>query len=365
MKRLQRVIRVLVGLVAGAPILAAVNSTSTAQVVIGGSGRPDVQVNLGVLDNLPPSGPVLEGRAPTHLRRPGIASKGTKAKTAAVPHRATATPKHVAAKPKPTREATKHAPANPAKPVRTAAREEAAPAEKPKEAVAAPSLAPQAEPAAATKIAEPPPATEPVPAAKPVPEPPPAASSPATQAATASTTLAPEPPPASPAPAPEERAQASPPPPASSGGGIVAGGLLAGASDANQPLERVDVPSRGKLSASSGQRTAALSPPAATASINGLRVTFTGSSADLPPAAQAELAALAQQLAGNTDRIILSGYASGDASSGAKRVALSRVLAVRAFLVERNVPQPRIDVRAVGTASEGAPERVDIAKIGR
>jgi outer membrane protein OmpA-like peptidoglycan-associated protein len=145
--------------------------------------------------------------------------------------------------------------------------------------------------------------------------------------------------------------------------------LLGGGADTNEPLQSVNVPSRPAPTASpprTRQQTAAVAPPAVPAGAGGFRVSFSGTSADLSAAAESQLTALAQMLAGSNDRIILNGYASGESASGARRVALSRVLAVRAYLVDKGVQQPRIDVRAVGTPSDGgSPERVDIAKIGR
>jgi outer membrane protein OmpA-like peptidoglycan-associated protein len=154
------------------------------------------------------------------------------------------------------------------------------------------------------------------------------------------------------------------PAPAPAAPAVVAGGLLGGG-DISEPVGAVNVPPRAAPSVPrERQQTAAVAPPAGSG--GGFRVGFSGSSADLSPAAQSQLAELAQLLVGGSDRIMLNGYASGESASGARRVALSRVLAVRAFLVDKGVQQPRIDVRAVGTPNDGgSPERVDIAKIGR
>jgi len=49
-----------------------------------------------------------------------------------------------------------------------------------------------------------------------------------------------------------------------------------------------------------------------------------------------------------------------DKSSDARRISLKRALIVRQLLIDEGVPSERIDVRAMGGASEGSPDRVDI-----
>ena len=361
-------------------LVALMLQPSSAQVVIGHGGGPEVQINLGALDNLPPSGPVPDGQARARLKRPGGVAKSAAPK-ASTKHKATAK-----AKPAAKRSAAAHKPAKSAvtasaktKPTKTAsiadteggaqppakietAKLPAGPADA-KDGATPPASPPAAssqrpaEPAATPQTAEAPPAPKPPIVQKPTPAPKQSAPPP-----TAVATTEPAPAPAAPTPAA----------PAAAGPAVVAGGLLGGGvSDASEPLRSVNVPSRGAPVAAAPrerQQMAAVAPGAAgaAAGAGGFRVGFSGSNADLSPAAQSQLAALAQLLAGSNDRIILNGYASGESASGARRVALSRVLAVRAFLVDKGVQQPRIDVRAVGTPSDGgSPERVDIAKIGR
>ncbi len=62
-------------------------------------------------------------------------------------------------------------------------------------------------------------------------------------------------------------------------------------------------------------------------------------------------------------RLQLLAYAGGAAQtpSQARRLSLSRALAVRARLIEKGIRSTRIDVRALGNKSEGGPpNRVDI-----
>ena len=65
-------------------------------------------------------------------------------------------------------------------------------------------------------------------------------------------------------------------------------------------------------------------------------------------------------------RLQLKAYASAQDSSAsaARRLSLSRALAVRSFLIESGVSSTRIDVRALGAKSEaGPPDRVDLVVV--
>jgi len=50
----------------------------------------------------------------------------------------------------------------------------------------------------------------------------------------------------------------------------------------------------------------------------------------------------------------------GDKSSDARRLSLRRALTVRQLLIDNGVPSDRIDVRALGGAEQGMPDRVDV-----
>jgi len=54
------------------------------------------------------------------------------------------------------------------------------------------------------------------------------------------------------------------------------------------------------------------------------------------------------------------GGAHGDKSSDARRLSLKRALIIRQLLIDDGIPSERIVVRAMGGASSGAPDRVDI-----
>jgi outer membrane protein OmpA-like peptidoglycan-associated protein len=63
-------------------------------------------------------------------------------------------------------------------------------------------------------------------------------------------------------------------------------------------------------------------------------------------------------------RLQLMAYASGtgEGANSARRLSLSRALAVRSYLIDKGVRSTRIDVRALGNRVEGGgdPDRVDV-----
>jgi outer membrane protein OmpA-like peptidoglycan-associated protein len=114
-------------------------------------------------------------------------------------------------------------------------------------------------------------------------------------------------------------------------------------------------------------QTAAVPPSSVPSTPGGrtaLSIAFAEGSVELPRTAEASLQSLAKQLAANeAQRLQLLAYASGtpDTASQARRLSLSRALAIRSYLIEHGVRSTRIDVRALGArAAEGAPDRVDM-----
>ena len=98
--------------------------------------------------------------------------------------------------------------------------------------------------------------------------------------------------------------------------------------------------------------------------VNQVRVLFKEGSAELSKTAQHELDAFAKLLNRETSwRIQLLAYAKAtDNVSPARRLSLSRALAVRAYLIDQGVRSTRMDVRALGDkVQDGPPDRVDIA----
>lgn len=101
-----------------------------------------------------------------------------------------------------------------------------------------------------------------------------------------------------------------------------------------------------------------------------VRVRFPTGVADLPEGAKRDLDGLAQKLASaEQTRLQLVAYAGGgpDEANQARRLSLSRALAVRTYLIAQGVPNSRMDVRALGNRSDGgAPaDRVDIVMLDR
>jgi len=102
---------------------------------------------------------------------------------------------------------------------------------------------------------------------------------------------------------------------------------------------------------------------------DGMRIVFEHDSSKLPGAARDALKALSERMSQQEDlRLQLLAYA-GDtdtSASAARRLSLSRALAVRSFLIENGVRSTRIDVRALGNKStEAVTERVDITVVER
>lgn len=118
-----------------------------------------------------------------------------------------------------------------------------------------------------------------------------------------------------------------------------------------------------------GQQLASL-PPATVGGDGRLAiVSFATGAADLPEAARNLLDRTAAEMKRDESaRLQLVAYAAGndDASSQARRLSLSRALAVRSYLIEHGVRSTRMDVRALGNkVPEGPPDRVDVMLVRR
>lgn len=100
-----------------------------------------------------------------------------------------------------------------------------------------------------------------------------------------------------------------------------------------------------------------------------IRILFQPNDDSLTAEDRSVLRGLAGRLdAAPNQRIQLRAYASseGTSASDARRLALSRALAVRAYLIENNVRSTRIDVRALGDKAESGPlDRIDIVHVER
>ena len=209
----------------------------------------------------------------------------------------------------------------------------------------APSVAPAPVPAPApAPVAAPKPAPTPVPVPAPI-----LAPSPAPTAAPAGP-MALTPPPAKPAPPPAPAVRAPAPVPAPAPAPAPAPSAAAPA--ANSPVALTAQPS--------GADTAPVTGPQE----NLATISFDKDSARLPDGARDNLAHLASRMTEDaTLEVQLLAYAAGDEenASKARRLSLSRALAVRSFLIDQGVRSTRIEVRALGNKiPEGSPDRVDI-----
>ena len=96
---------------------------------------------------------------------------------------------------------------------------------------------------------------------------------------------------------------------------------------------------------------------------------FDDKSATIPDSARASLEQLSATMKESEDlRVQLLAYAEGtsETASQARRLSLSRALAVRSFLINEGVRSTRMDVRALGNQAESGPaDRVDAVLVER
>jgi outer membrane protein OmpA-like peptidoglycan-associated protein len=119
--------------------------------------------------------------------------------------------------------------------------------------------------------------------------------------------------------------------------------------------------------AADSSQTGSTETPAAEPAQDKTQILFPEGSAELPPEATQQLDTIAQKMDENQAlRLQLMAYASGteDTASRARRISLSRALAVRAYLIDKGIRSTRMDVRALGNKVEGDPaDRVDIVTL--
>jgi outer membrane protein OmpA-like peptidoglycan-associated protein len=152
------------------------------------------------------------------------------------------------------------------------------------------------------------------------------------------------------APAPQTPAAVvptPPPPPAADSERVAA------ATPAPSAVEQAALPKTGK----------------ATPGGDALKVLFETEEAKLSEQARGELKTMVQGILDKADlRVQLLAYAGGEAlsSSKARRLSLSRALAVRSYLIENGLRSTRIDVRALGDKTAEEPvNRVDVNIVER
>lgn len=114
---------------------------------------------------------------------------------------------------------------------------------------------------------------------------------------------------------------------------------------------------------------AALPPPSAPVEGRLGEIPFAAGAAELPADGKGVLDKAAAQIKNDDSaRLQIVAYASGgdDSGSQARRLSLSRALAVRSYLIDQGVRSTRMDVRALGNRSSNGPaDRVDILVVHR
>ena len=350
-------------------LLAACVAPAAAQqtIVIGGSGLPGIEVNLDVLHG-EPAAPIVQQLQP--LKRPAV-QRGTEKPRPAQPSGPPAIARQAPA------EALRQVATAPAPPPVSPPPVPPRPSVLPPPPVADP--APVARAGAATVLTPPP--GPPAPRQAAVPPPPqatPAVNLPAIPqrpvAGAGAPALAPPP-----SPPPTTSAAAPPPAPAIPAPPATPARQVAAAPPAAlSPLPPLPpLPAAPPVAAA---RAAAAPPTATQETIQGrfaslppeggevLRLEFRDGSTTLANDGEQQLRALANTVRSSESRLQVKAYAAGDSdnSSRARRLALSRALIVRSFLIEQGIRSTRVDVRALGVPSDGGPEdRVDLLLLPR
>ncbi|MCR4378932.1 MAG: OmpA family protein [Rhodospirillales bacterium] len=241
------------------------------------------------------------------------------------------------------------------------------------EVASAPEIAMPAAPEAPTQEAPPQTAkAEPEPAPEPEPEPEVAAPAPTKDVAETEPTPAPEPAPAEPEVAADTAAQVPPPPQALTQTPPTAPSATPPAQPdvtaAAPGAVVVDLPPKLEEQ----QQPGVASLPSATGPLSdgdNMRIVFEQDSSKLSSDVRDALKTLSDRLGQQESlRLQLLAYAGDDntSASAARRLSLSRALAVRSYLIENGVRSTRIDVRALGNKStEAVTERVDITIVER
>ena len=110
-------------------------------------------------------------------------------------------------------------------------------------------------------------------------------------------------------------------------------------------------------------------PSAQSASGDTTRIAFANGQSQLPDDATAKLDPVIAKLKQDSGlRLQLMAYANGDqdGANKARRLSLSRALAVRAYLIDNDIASTRMDVRALGNRADNGPaDRVDLVVINR
>jgi outer membrane protein OmpA-like peptidoglycan-associated protein len=237
-------------------------------------------------------------------------------------------------------------------------------------------VGPQAQTAQAPTFTPPPPPpafvppaplTPPAVASAPIGAPPPPPPPPQASAQGAPTRVAPPPPPPPAAvqapPPPPAAVQAPPPPPAA---------VIAPPPPPPAPVVQAPPPAPAPQQVAPAQtapQQVAAAPAARAASASALAtLPFAANASDLTDQSRAALGPVLEALRADANaRLQIQAYATGGDDQGgqARRLSLSRALAVRGHLIEQGIAATRMDVRALGRTGDGPSDRVDILLVRR
>ncbi|MCM0021949.1 MAG: OmpA family protein, partial [Tagaea sp.] len=95
---------------------------------------------------------------------------------------------------------------------------------------------------------------------------------------------------------------------------------------------------------------------------------FAAGAIELTDQTRAALGPVLEALRGDANaRLQIQAFATGgdDQGNQARRLSLSRALAVRGHLIEQGIAATRMDVRALGRTGDGPSDRVDILLVRR
>lgn len=99
-------------------------------------------------------------------------------------------------------------------------------------------------------------------------------------------------------------------------------------------------------------------------SLSDLTLSFTGNVSELDEGLRHKLDAVALQMQEAVEgRLQVRAYATGEdgTASSARRIALSRALAIRSYLMDQGIKPARVDVRALGSETDRSPiDRADL-----
>lgn len=351
-------------------LIGATSLPTLAQdtVYVGGTGD-SVELNLDVLDGLgsPPTVPgmlrfdIQQGQAASGMPLPLPGETRAKVSTGAPlppPSRATQTRRVTTATPalrSPAAPATPR-PATPRVTTNTASSRAALPTRVAGAVPAAPKVAQSAAP----KIAAP--AKVSIPAPAPVA---PSSRAPSQQNSLPKVNI-----PAPPSSVTGTRAVTPPAPPKIAAPAVTA--PTTSAPSVKTPAVSAPKASKPRATQETQVATAAPTAPASAPKISGdgLRIPFEATSKSLPASASAQLDEVAKQMETNDKlRAQLLAYASdadGRSSADARRLSLSRGLAVRSYLIGKGIASTRMDVRILGNKASGEPrDRVDLTLVTR